>query len=352
MLPAAQAHLLARHVPKLPQLTPQAPQLAGFEVKSRHWPLQSVKPAGHRHLPALHALPPLHASPQPPQLSGSVPSFTQLWPHATSGALQLETQLWLWQNGVLPAQASPHFPQLSGSFWSDRHCPSQLEVSGGQAHAPFAQAWPPAQASPHFPQLSGSLPTMAQACPQVVWPGPEQLHLPPWQTWPLPQLAPHAPQLTELLVKSTQASPQRAVPDAHVPTHWPTEQLSPVPHAWPHAPQLAGSFATLVQLPLQDSCVPGQVAASGPASPASGWPPEQLPPSQRTVGVQSTSCPQMPTELRPQLGATRATNNKSSVAQILAGRLSSDGRRTCILKSPSKEACGAAGPPSKEHASR
>ena len=57
--------------------------------------MQSVKPAGHKHLPALHALPPLQANagPQPPQFSGSVLSFTQLSPHATFGLVHVLTQL-------------------------------------------------------------------------------------------------------------------------------------------------------------------------------------------------------------------------------------------------------------------
>jgi hypothetical protein len=82
----------------------------------------------------------------------------------------------------MPAQASPHLPQLLGSLSSERHCPSQLEVSGGQAQAPFAQASPLVQASPHLPQLSGSVPVSTQVRPQVVWPGPEQLQLEPAHT--------------------------------------------------------------------------------------------------------------------------------------------------------------------------
>jgi len=55
-----------------------APQLLGSAVKSTHWPLQLLNPAGHWHLPAAHAWPPVQALPQPPQLNGSVFSLTQL----------------------------------------------------------------------------------------------------------------------------------------------------------------------------------------------------------------------------------------------------------------------------------
>jgi hypothetical protein len=92
MSPAAQVHLLATQRPFAPQLAPQAPQLSGSAVKSRHWPLQSVKPAGHRHLPPLHALPPAQLRPHAPQFSGSVFSLTQLRPHAAFGAVHVLTQ--------------------------------------------------------------------------------------------------------------------------------------------------------------------------------------------------------------------------------------------------------------------
>jgi hypothetical protein len=84
------------------------------------------------------------------------------------GAVQVLTQASVWQNGVEPAHARPHLPQLFGSLSSDRHCPSQLEVSGGQEHAPFVHAWPPAHASPHVPQFNGSVPTKTHAWPQLV----------------------------------------------------------------------------------------------------------------------------------------------------------------------------------------
>jgi hypothetical protein len=244
---------------------------------------------------------------------------------------------------VAPEQASPHWPQLLGSLASERHCPLQLVVPLGHAHAPFVQASPPAQASPHFPQFSGSVPVMMHACPHAVWPGPEQTQLEPEQTWPAPQLVPHDPQLPESVVMSAQRSPQRTVPALQVPAHALAAQTRPAPQAWLHAPQLAGSFATFVQVPLQGTSVPVQVAASVLAStasvlasPASGTPPEQLPPSQRTVGVQLMSCPQTPTELRPQLGAAKATNSKTIVARRLAG--SEAGRWKRIVKSPNKEA--------------
>jgi hypothetical protein len=77
----------------LTQLTPHAPQLFGSAVTSMHCPLQSLKPAGHKHLPPLQDFPPPHASPQPPQFSGSVFSLTQLSPHATFGLVHVLTQL-------------------------------------------------------------------------------------------------------------------------------------------------------------------------------------------------------------------------------------------------------------------
>ena len=93
MSPATQPHLLATHVPSVPQLVPHAPQLPWSAVKSTHVPLQSVKPAGHWHLPPLHAWPPAHTTPQPPQFCVSVFSFTQLSPQATFGLVQVLTQL-------------------------------------------------------------------------------------------------------------------------------------------------------------------------------------------------------------------------------------------------------------------
>lgn len=160
---ATQPHLPATHEPPVPQLTPHMPQLFWSAVRSTHWPLQSVKPAGQAHFPPLHAWPPEQTLPQPPQFCESVFSFTQLKPHATSGLVQLLTQLELWQKGEVPAHARPHTPQLFGSLASERHCPLQLEVPTGQAQAPLLQASPPVQASPHLPQLSGSVLVMTQA---------------------------------------------------------------------------------------------------------------------------------------------------------------------------------------------
>jgi hypothetical protein len=68
----------------------------------------------------------------------------------------------------MPMQALPQVPQLFGSLVSERHCPLQLEVSAGQAHAPLLHASPPVHARPHFPQFSGSVPVKTQASAQVV----------------------------------------------------------------------------------------------------------------------------------------------------------------------------------------
>lgn len=139
----------------------------------------------------------------------------------------------------------------------------------------------------------------------------------------MPQLVPHAPQFDASLLRFTHASPQRTVPGTQVPTHSLAEQLKPLPQTWPHAPQLLGSFATLLQVPLHETCPFAQGPPSElpplPAAPPSGSVPMQVPPSQLTVGVQVMSCPQTPTELRPQLGVAKAANRSKIVASRLAG---------------------------------
>ena len=79
--PMAQAPLVHAGVPLgTEQTVPQPPQLVGSVCSFTQVLLQSVEPAGHvaAHTPAVHVCPLGQAVPQPPQLVGSVCSFTQV----------------------------------------------------------------------------------------------------------------------------------------------------------------------------------------------------------------------------------------------------------------------------------
>jgi hypothetical protein len=74
---------LAQTLPLL-QVVPQAPQLPGSLVVSKHRPPHAVWPLGHWHEPWLHVSPPEHAMPQVPQLTLSLLVFVHWPPHGVS----------------------------------------------------------------------------------------------------------------------------------------------------------------------------------------------------------------------------------------------------------------------------
>jgi hypothetical protein len=187
---------------------PQAPQCAGFELVSTHWPPQFVVPPVQFsvHTPLAQTWPEPQVVPQPPQLFGSVCVFRHCVPHFVKPLLQMswheplaheftpfggsaqETPQvpqfvslvcvfthWLphFVNPLL--QLKPHtpplqvrvpfagasgqlvvqFPQCDGSDDVATHCPLQLVVPVGQftVHVPFEHTCPPGHALPQLPQL-------------------------------------------------------------------------------------------------------------------------------------------------------------------------------------------------------
>ena len=120
---------------------------------------------------------------------------------------------------------------------------------------PPAHTWLTAQALPHAPQLSGSFWSCAalrQAPPQLCRPIEAQLSA--WQTpsthEPLhPAL--QAPQFSSSAVRSTQAPPHRVRPTRQA--HAPASQYSASEQGMPQDPQLLGLVCVLTQAPPQVS---------------------------------------------------------------------------------------------------
>jgi hypothetical protein len=111
-----------------------------------------------------------HATPQPPQLSGSADSSTQLWPHVVKGVVQLATHMPDWQKVVVPLHTIPHPPQLFGSVPVSLHVPLHDVVFAGHAHALAVHVCPVGQASPHMPQFWLSLVVSTHVVPHSVSP--------------------------------------------------------------------------------------------------------------------------------------------------------------------------------------
>ena len=130
----------------LPQIWPpvqtvaQSPQWSGSELVSMHTPLHTVSDEPHPHVPAAHISPGEQAIPQALQFIASVWRSTQaleqlVWPVAQPAA-----HAPLAQTGVAPEQAVPQPPQLAGSVCTFTHFPPQSIVPDGQAQLPFVHA--------------------------------------------------------------------------------------------------------------------------------------------------------------------------------------------------------------------
>jgi len=89
VVPASQAHLLATHAWRVPQVTPQPPQFFGSLVPSTQPVMHASSWPGHAQLPWLHVSGAPQVTPHFPQFAGSVLVSTQLCPHSTLGAVQL-----------------------------------------------------------------------------------------------------------------------------------------------------------------------------------------------------------------------------------------------------------------------
>ena len=141
---------------RIGQTLPQAPQLVGSAVSSRHAPPQEVVPVGQAHAPATHCVPPEHTVPQAPQWLALVWVFTHAPPQLVRPPAQLQ---------VPPEQNEPpkhpvlHAPQLRGSIWRlvqvPLHCVVPALHTGWQL--PSTHTWPVAQLRPQAPQLTASL---------------------------------------------------------------------------------------------------------------------------------------------------------------------------------------------------
>ena len=99
----------------MPHDVPQPPQLFGSVCSFTHTPLQTLSPVGHTHVPLRQVPPSGQAVPQAPQLLPSVSLLTQVLAHTVSPAGQ--TQVPLWQ--LPPAgHVVPQAPQLLSSVSS------------------------------------------------------------------------------------------------------------------------------------------------------------------------------------------------------------------------------------------
>ena len=157
------------------QTTPQAPQLAASEVRSRQYPLQNLRLLMQLtpHCPLLHTCPAGHAIPHEPQLFGSDARSAQVLPHP-----------------VLPAvQVTPH--------------------------CPFRQTCPAGQTVPHAPQFFASDGKSLQILPQEEY-VPLHMHWPPLHALLSGQVFPQPPQLPMSSVRSRQYPLQSVKPALQV----------------------------------------------------------------------------------------------------------------------------------------
>ncbi len=213
-----------------------------------------------------HVVEPLMQTP-PTQVSPLGQSLSKT--HAGAAVQTLEEQ-------VSPAgQATPHAPQLAGSFCVSTHWPPQSTPEHDEAmHAPAMQASPGGQSSPHAPQLSGSLWRSTHWPPQSVPEHDEAMQAPAMQASPGRQTAPQAPQLFGSLWRSMHWLPQ-SVPEHDEAMQAPATQASPEGQTSPQAPQLAGSLwrsvhwlpqsvPEHVQLPLTQEPPEGQAWPQDP----------------------------------------------------------------------------------------
>lgn len=146
------------------------------------WPAKLTVGPQPWQVPPRHISPEAQSLPQPPQLRGSVPVFTQLPPHRVVPLAQLDTQLPLLHE--LPAaQARPQPPQLAGSLAVFTQDVPQLVIPLEQPQLPLLQALPAGQVLPQPPQFRGSLAVLVQTPPHDVVPA-AQVQAPPTQACP------------------------------------------------------------------------------------------------------------------------------------------------------------------------
>jgi hypothetical protein len=312
----------APHTPSLqigvvpPHRLPQLPQSARLELRFSQSPRPArppehcVSPAGHAHVPLVHAPPPGHAVPQAPQLRLLFWRFTHAFPHCVSPPAVLHVPVHTpavqsvpaWHRFRQPPQlfgslcvsvqvvpqsvSAPqvhaafthdapdghdllHPPQFAGSSWMSTQALLQsvsapASESQDVAHAPSTQNAPPPsialQTLPQPPQLFGSLCVAVQTPLQRV-PSLAHRQVPAWQVVPLPQRMPQPPQLELSVCSSTQAPSHCSSPLGQ--RHWPPWHVVPLPQTLPHAPQSLSLLDTSTHAPEQyDSIAPasaGQV---------------------------------------------------------------------------------------------
>ena len=137
--------------PVIAQACPHVPQFWALLDRFTHAPAHITPPNGHPQTPPEQDSPTGHAVPQLPQFAGSLDVSTQLRvPQACSPAAHVAWQVPVEQTGVVPEQASPQVPQLSGS--------AVVLVQAELQHAS-----PSAQVVPHAPQLPALLVVSTQA---------------------------------------------------------------------------------------------------------------------------------------------------------------------------------------------
>jgi len=228
--PAQQVGSVAVHV------VPQPPQLFGSVCSFTQTPLHTVSTLGHAQTP-LSQVSPVgliveQFVPHPPQLLSSVCSFTQTPLHPVSPLAQQtpfdsvsppgQVQLPLWQLCPVAMHFVPHTPQLLSSL--PRPVVQQPSEGaegaspGGHWHVADTHEAPDGHELPHPPQLSGLVCSFTHigSAPHGVSPL-GQVQRPPWQPAPAGQLAPQVPQLLALVVVSTHVVPPHIVLQVHEP---------------------------------------------------------------------------------------------------------------------------------------
>lgn len=128
--------------------------------------LPQTLPTLHAQTLLVHPAPEAHVIPQPPQLDGSLVTFTQRLPQSTVLAGQLHVPAW---QVLPPAQMIPHCPQLLESVFLSTHSLLQaVLILPVQTHELPVQVAVAAQACPQEPQFVLELGT--QLPPQESWP--------------------------------------------------------------------------------------------------------------------------------------------------------------------------------------
>ncbi len=312
----------APHTPSLqmgvlpPHRLPQLPQSARLELRFSQSPRPArppahcVSPAGHAHVPFVHAPPPGHAVPQAPQLRLLFWRFTQAFPHCVSPPAVLHVPVQTPAVQSVPAwQRFRHAPQLFGSFCVSVQVVPQSD-SAPQVQAAFTHDAPAGHDLLHPPQFAGSSSMSTQALVQSVSaPASESqdvAHVPSTQKAPPPSIAlqalPQAPQLFGSLCVAVQTPLQRMPPFAH----WqvPAWHAVPLPHRTPQAPQLELSVCSSTQAPSHCSSPLGQ----------RHWPPWHVVPLPQTL-------PQAPQSLPLLDRSTHAPEQYASMAPASAGQV-------------------------------